>query len=50
VAAGADGFFFEVHPTPEQALCDGPNALPLSRFEPLLRQLLRLHALVREEA
>ena len=25
VAAGANGLFFEVHPNPDAALCDGPN-------------------------
>ncbi len=27
VAAGADGLFFEVHPNPDCALCDGPNMI-----------------------
>ena len=48
VAAGFDGVFFEVHPNPEQALCDGPNALPLDRLEPLLDQLEPIARLVRE--
>ena len=26
-AAGADGLFFEVHPNPDEALCDGPNQI-----------------------
>ena len=29
VAAGIDGLFFEVHPDPDCALCDGPNSLRL---------------------
>lgn len=40
VAAGADGIFMEVHPTPEQALCDGPNSLPLDDLEALLTTLV----------
>ena len=28
-AAGVDGFFIETHPSPEQALSDGPNMIPL---------------------
>ena len=48
VAAGFDGVFFEVHPEPERALCDGPNALPLDRLEPLLDQLEPIAKLVRE--
>ncbi len=31
-AAGADGIIVEVHPEPEAALCDGPQALALERF------------------
>lgn len=49
VAAGIDGIFMEVHPDPARALCDGPNSLPLEGVEPLLRQLLAIHALVREQ-
>ena len=30
IAAGADALFFEVHPNPDNALCDGDNMLPLS--------------------
>ena len=29
VAAGAKGLFFEIHPNPDCALCDGDNMLPL---------------------
>ncbi len=42
VAAGADGVFLEVHPRPEEALCDGPNSWPLSELEGLLKELLRV--------
>ena len=27
MAAGADVLFFEIHPNPDKALCDGPNML-----------------------
>lgn len=40
VAAGVDGIFMEVHPDPDNALCDGPNSLPLEWIEPLLTDLL----------
>lgn len=40
VAAGADGVFMEVHPNPDQALCDGPNSWPLDKLRPLLKKLL----------
>ena len=32
VVAGADGLIVEVHPSPEHALCDGPQALHADRF------------------
>jgi 2-dehydro-3-deoxyphosphooctonate aldolase (KDO 8-P synthase) len=37
---GADGYFFEVHPEPTQALSDGPNMLYLKDFEGVLRRLV----------
>ena len=42
VAAGVSGVFMETHPDPANALSDGPNALPLEKFEPLVRQLLAI--------
>jgi 2-dehydro-3-deoxyphosphooctonate aldolase (KDO 8-P synthase) len=39
-ATCVDGFFFEVHGNPEKALSDGPNAMRLSEFGPLLDELL----------
>lgn len=33
VAAGAKVLFFEIHPDPENALCDGDNMLPLDECE-----------------
>jgi 2-dehydro-3-deoxyphosphooctonate aldolase (KDO 8-P synthase) len=49
VAAGVDGVFLEIHPDPARALSDGPNSLPLSEVEPLLRTLLALRAAAGEE-
>jgi 3-deoxy-7-phosphoheptulonate synthase len=31
-AAGADGIIVEVHPNPDEALCDGPQALLADEF------------------
>ncbi len=42
VAAGADALFMEVHPDPDQALCDGANSLPLTELESLLQRLQAL--------
>ncbi len=33
VAAGAKGLFFEVHPNPTEAMCDGDNMIPLTEAE-----------------
>jgi 3-deoxy-7-phosphoheptulonate synthase len=38
-AAGADGLLVEVHPHPDQALCDGAQALTPELFEELMRRL-----------
>ena len=43
VAAGIDGVFMEVHPNPEQALCDGPNSLKLDTIYNLLSRLKIIH-------
>ena len=42
VAAGCDAVFLEVHPNPENALSDGPNALYLKDLEALMVQLLAI--------
>lgn len=39
-AFGATGYFFEVHPTPNQGLSDAANMLELSKLEDLVRELL----------
>ena len=39
-AFGANGFFFEVHPEPEQALSDGPNMLYLKDLKKLIKELI----------
>lgn len=39
-AFGADGYFFEVHPNPDQALSDGPNMLVLDDLEGVVKSLL----------
>ncbi|MCB1023629.1 MAG: 3-deoxy-8-phosphooctulonate synthase, partial [Acidobacteria bacterium] len=48
VACGVDAVFMEVHDDPANAPSDGPNQLPLQRFEPLLRKLKQIHELIRE--
>ncbi len=39
-AFGATGYFFEIHPDPDNALSDGPNMLRLSDFEGVVKSLL----------
>ena len=39
-AFGATGYFFEIHPNPENALSDGPNMLYLSDFERVVKSLI----------
>jgi 3-deoxy-7-phosphoheptulonate synthase len=38
-AAGADGLIVEVHPRPDEALCDGPQALPTEAFASYMEQV-----------
>lgn len=38
-AVGAQGLMIEFHPSPEDALSDGPQALTFDQFETLLREL-----------
>ncbi|HYV17644.1 MAG TPA: 3-deoxy-8-phosphooctulonate synthase [Verrucomicrobiae bacterium] len=49
-ATGIDALFCEVHDDPARAKSDGPNALRLDLVEPLLQQVLRIDAVVRESS
>ena len=50
VAVGADGLMIEVHPHPEEALSDGPQALLPEMFAELMRQVRDLAAVVGRSA
>lgn len=39
-AFGATGYFFEVHPTPDEGLSDAANMLELDKLEALVQQLI----------
>jgi 2-dehydro-3-deoxyphosphooctonate aldolase (KDO 8-P synthase) len=39
LGVGIAGLFLEAHPNPDEALCDGPSALPLDKLEPFLAQM-----------
>ena len=41
-AVGVSGLFMETHPTPAQALSDGPNAIPLYQLDSLIERILRV--------
>ncbi len=47
MALGLAGLFIEAHPKPDEALCDGPCALPLAKLEPYLQQMKALDELVK---
>ena len=40
-AFGANGYFFEVHPDPDKAPCDGPNMLYLKDLKGVMTELCR---------
>ncbi len=46
VAVGADGLIIEVHPCPEEALCDGAQALTLVQYAELVDQARKIYELV----
>ncbi len=50
VAVGADGLIIEVHPCPEEALCDGAQALTPKQYIDLVEQVQKIYDLVNENA
>lgn len=47
VAAGVDGLFFEVHPEPDKALCDGQNMIKLDDVEDILKTLKEIDEVIK---
>lgn len=47
IAVGVAGVFMETHPNPDQALSDGPNAVPLDQMEGLLDSLVNIDRYVK---
>ena len=47
MALGLAGLFLEAHPDPDNALCDGPSALPLAQLEPFLSQMKAIDDVVK---
>jgi 3-deoxy-7-phosphoheptulonate synthase len=46
VAAGADGIIVEVHPRPEEALCDAAQQIPTSEFHDFSDEIRALASLM----
>jgi 3-deoxy-7-phosphoheptulonate synthase len=46
VAVGADGIIVEVHPRPEEALCDGPQQIPAADFADFASEIAALSSLM----
>ncbi|MFO7832317.1 MAG: 3-deoxy-8-phosphooctulonate synthase, partial [Desulfuromonadaceae bacterium] len=49
-AVGIDGLFWEVYDEPDKARCDGPNSLRLDDMETMLRPLLEIDSVVKNNA
>jgi len=47
IAVGVAAVFMETHPDPDNAPSDGPNMVPLSKMESLLKQLLSIDKLIK---
>ncbi len=41
-ACGVDGFFMEIHPDPDKALCDGPNMINFETAENLIKEIISI--------
>jgi len=49
VAVGVAGLFIETHENPDAAPSDGPNMVPLSSFESLIRDLMAVDAVAKRQ-
>ncbi len=49
VAVGADGLIIEIHPHPEEALCDGAQALTLDQYAELYNQVNAIYEILAKE-
>jgi len=48
VSFGCDGLFLEVHKSPQDALCDGPNSISLKELENILKITQDIDTIVRK--
>jgi 2-dehydro-3-deoxyphosphooctonate aldolase (KDO 8-P synthase) len=49
IGVGVAGVFMEIHPKPEEALCDGPNSLHLRHAREVLEQLKAIDLVVKSK-
>ena len=49
VAVGIAGLFIETHPDPENALSDGPNSWPLDQMKTLLKRIIEIDVVVKQQ-
>ncbi|MBI2463887.1 3-deoxy-7-phosphoheptulonate synthase [Candidatus Peregrinibacteria bacterium] len=49
IAAGADGLIIEVHPQPDEALCDGDQSITTDTFEQLVKEIAVIAPAVRRK-
>jgi 3-deoxy-7-phosphoheptulonate synthase len=47
LAAGADGIIVEVHPDPQNALCDGPQSLDFEQFSLMMKEIREVAEAIR---
>jgi 3-deoxy-7-phosphoheptulonate synthase len=50
IAVGADGLLVDVHPYPERALCDGPQALLFDMFREMVGQVRAIAKIVKQHS
>ena len=48
MAVGVAGIFMETHQDPDNAPSDGPNMIPLSSLENLLKQLIEIDKVIKK--
>jgi 3-deoxy-7-phosphoheptulonate synthase len=47
IAVGADGLLVDVHPYPDRALCDGPQALLFNMFSGMVEEVRAISRIVK---
>jgi 2-dehydro-3-deoxyphosphooctonate aldolase (KDO 8-P synthase) len=47
IASGADGLFFEIHPSPENATCDAANQIAVEDFPQIIYDCVEIWKVVK---